>query len=254
MSGPDPAFGADFAASLLDPSRAVPSTLRGTNGAPAGRRFSVYRNNVTVSLRDALGTAFPLLRKLVGDAFEPLALAFLRSHPPTTPVMMFYGDEMPSFLASYAPLAHVGYLPDCARLDLALRRSYHAADHAPPDPAAFQVDPDALLALRLSPAPSCIVIRSAWPLYDIWRYTFERDAEKPAARPQDVLVARPDYDPAPHPLPPGAADWLEALGAGRTLGAAFDAARAGGPDFDLAATLRLALDTGALAMTQEAGT
>jgi hypothetical protein len=68
------------------------------------------------------------------------------------------------------------------------------------------------------------------------------DAPKPAAIPQDVLVTRPEFDPAPHPLPAGAADWLAALAEGHTLGAAVDRATACHADFDLGRSLTAALN------------
>ena len=38
-----------FVTALLDPEAATPEGLLGPNNAPAGKRFSVYRNNVAVS-------------------------------------------------------------------------------------------------------------------------------------------------------------------------------------------------------------
>lgn len=236
-----------FGAGLLDPGTEEPAGLGDGHGHRAGRRYAVYRNNVTVSLIEALETGFPLLRALIGGhRFAALAPAFVRAHPPTSPVMMFYGSDLPAFLTSYEPLRGIGYLPDAARLDLALRRSYHAADAPTLDPGWLGgLSPDALAGLHLSLAPSTIVLRSRWPLHDIWRYSMTEDAPKPRAAPQDVLIARPGFDPAPHPMPPGMADFLEALQAGHDLSGAQTRATASTPDFDLGAALTLALDTAA---------
>ena len=234
--------------SIVDPAAPRPEGLIDSAGRPAGRRFDVYRNNVTVSLIEALETAFPVLRKLVGDEnFRHLARAFLRRHPPSSPMMMFYGDAMPDFLSEFGPTGQLGYLPDVARLELAMRRSYHAADATPLARARLEaLAPEALWSARLTLAPSVLVIRSAWPLHAIWRYNIEVGAPRPKPAAEDVIVLRPDYDPVPHCLGPGAATFVDALRAGRTFGEANDAATDDAPSFDLSATLTLLLAGGAI--------
>ncbi|QJF52092.1 DNA-binding domain-containing protein [Roseobacter ponti] len=238
---------AQFHAALFNPEAPVPAGLVSATGAPAGARYSIYRNNVTVSLRDALATAFPLVAKLLGpENFAGLSKLYVRQHPPTSQLMMFYGAEFPRFLDGLPSLAHLGYLPDCARLDLALRQSYHAADVVPLDPVELQIDPDLLAGLRLAPAPATRVLRSSWPLFDLWRYNTEPDAPKPRAVAQDVLITRPEYDPVPVLLFPGAAVWFEALARGMTLGEAHDSALGDSAGFDLSGALATALQSKSL--------
>lgn len=235
----------EFRDALLDAGKSVPEGLRDGQGAPAGARFSVYRNNVIVSLTEALATAFPLVLKLIGaDTFGRLAAIYVRQHPPQSPVMMFYGDGMPAFLDSFEPLAHIKYLPDCARVDLALRQSYHARDADAPDTSALD-NPEQAMAARFALAPATRIIRSAWPLYDIWAFNMA-GATKPRAVAQDVLITRALFDPAPHLLPQGAADWLALLDGGETVGSATETVLQMHPAFDVAATLTLALSATAL--------
>lgn len=236
-----------FRNAVLDAELPVPETLQDAQGAPAGARFSVYRNNVVVSLSEALATGFPLVEKLIGkENFSKLAGLFVRAHPPSSPLMMRYGQEFPAFLEGFEPLAHVGYLADCARLDLGFRHSYHAADSTPLDPARLQDEPDKVMALKLQLMPPTRVICSPWPLFDIWRFSMVPDAPKPRAIAQNVLITRPEFDPAPHELPPGGAAWLTALQQGQTLAEAGEAAAAANADFNLAACLTQALETSAL--------
>lgn len=236
-----------FRAALLDAGATVPPGLTDGAGAPAGNRFSVYRNNVFVSLSEALTVAFPLLVKLLGaQGFSQLASVYARSNPPQTPLMMHYGADLPAFLEGFEPLAHLGYLADCARLDIEMRQSYHAADAANLDPEIFQQDEAAVMQVKLRLKPSTRVLRSRWPLYDIWAFNMTEGAAKPRAIAQDVIITRPEFDPAPHLLGPGGADWLEALHAGQTLGAACEQMTSSHQNFDLTASLTQAIGTQAL--------
>jgi hypothetical protein len=240
----------DFAAALLDPDLPVPAGLTGPQAQPAGRRFGVYRNNVAVSLTRALEDGFPVLRALLGaEFFAAMAGVFLRRHPPDSALLMHYGQDMPAFLAAFPPVAHLPYLPDVARLELALRRAYHATDAAPvPAQRLMALAPDRLAAARLRLAPAVAVIRSAHPLHAIWLA-----AQAPAERrrfsgAEDVAVLRPGFDPVVRLLPPGGAAFLLALQGGDAIAAAVSA---GGADLDLAATLALLVEGQAITELEE---
>ncbi|SCZ54608.1 DNA-binding domain-containing protein [Epibacterium ulvae] len=236
-----------FTGAMMDAAQPVPEGLIDGNKRPAGRRFNVYRNNVAVSLTEAMHQAFPVITKLLGTQnMDGLAGLFLRAHPPTSPLMMFYGAEFPAFLAQMPQLAHLGYLPDIARLELQMRRAYHAADTAMAD-AAFLSDlaPEDLMALHARIAPAVTVIKSSWPIYDIWRFNTEDDAPKPASGAQDVLITRPEFDPVVQLLPQGAADWIIALQNGASFGTAFEVALQSTPSFDLTTPLTMLLQGGA---------
>jgi hypothetical protein len=235
---------AEFTTAILDARLPVPDGLLDGAAQPAGRRFSVYRNNVAVSLTEALHQGFPVIAKLLGkENMDGLAALFLRAHPPSSPLMMHYGAEFPRFIEGMPQLSHLGYLGDVARLELALRQSYHAADAAPLDPARLAaLSSEALMQSRLTFAPAMTVLRSSWPIHAIWRYNTEDSAPKPQPQAEDVLITRPDFDPIAQPLPEGGAVWISALQAGETLGDATEAATHDFPEFDLSVPLALLIE------------
>ena len=236
---------AAFKAAMMDPAASVPDGIINPDGAPAQKRFDVYRNNVAVSLSDALEAAFPVVHKLVGDEFfRAMAGVYLRKHPPKSPLMMFYGDAMPQFLGRFGPAKSITYLPDIARLELALRHAYHAADAAPVDAQALSaIAPDALMSAKLRIAPSTQTVISDYPIHAIYRANTHAGAPKPMMQAEAVLITRAGFDPEIHAINAAAATCVTALQKGQSLGQAMATAD---DTLDLGAILGLLLAQGAV--------
>jgi len=116
------------------------------------------------------------------------------------------GADFPTFLAQQPQLLKMGYLPDCARLDLPAR-SYTQPTVRPIDLETFQqLTPEEMMKHRLIPPCDGFCCGQVWPLF---RYlaasTCRADAPKPQSRPKGVLSPAPSFDPAPHSVPPAAA-------------------------------------------------
>ena len=127
-------FQADFAAALTsrDPA-ACTEALAGE----AAERFRIYRNNYYHGLSQQLAEAYPVVRRLVGDAFFfATAHAFLEAHAPRTRLLALFGGEVPGFLRGFPPAVSLPYLPDVAGLERARLEALHAADAPPLAPAA----------------------------------------------------------------------------------------------------------------------
>ncbi len=238
----------DFRTALLDSAAAIPAGLLDGHDNPAGARFNVYRNNVVVSLTEALEAGFPVIAKLLGGAnFKPIAGLYLRQSPPQSPLMMHYGASFPDFLRNFQPIKHLGYLGDVADVELALRRSYHAADNQPiPADALAHVAPDQLENLTFALAPTLQLLTSPWPIYDIWAFNTLKNQDKPQAHAQDILITRPEFDPIPNVLPAGGAGFIRALMQGNSLGQAAHHATEFDQNFDLGPVLSLLLSNAAI--------
>jgi hypothetical protein len=212
-------FQTRFALALLDRDRPIPGGLVDPD------RFAVYRNNVHVSLIEALEARFPVTAALVGaEFFRGLARSFLELCPPRSPLLMTWGDELPEFIALFPTAAPVPYLADIARLEVARTQSYHAAD-APVmslDELA-RVPPDAWARARIRLHPSVRTLASQWPVVAIWQAN-QRDAigSEVTWRPEDALVCRPGWSVNVHRLPADGAAFLRALASGCDLSRAAD--------------------------------
>ena len=224
-----------FAQALLDPGADVPPGITDPLGRPAPKRFSVYRNNVASSLTRALETAFPTVRKLVGDEFfAAMAGIFLPAHPPRSRMLMLYGDALPGFLETFPPVADLGYLPDVARLDQAMRESYHAADSdSMPEAAWRELTSADIAGMRFHLAPALRLVQSRWPVQQIWAANAE-DGAALRPGPETALILRPAFDPRPHRLSPADGAFVQSLLDGQTLGQSLEKA---GASVDLPAIL-----------------
>ncbi|SMR72994.1 Putative DNA-binding domain-containing protein [Aliiroseovarius halocynthiae] len=229
-----------FRTAILNAQADVPEGLVNPDGQQASKRFSVYRNNVVHSLSEAMLTGFPVLAKLLGDEFfREMAKVYLRIHPPTSQLMMHYGAALPGFLESFPGTLHLKYLPDVARLELALRRAYHAGDADPIDPAALtELDQHELMEAHLTLAPACEVLQAKWPAKSIWDFNMA-DGPQPNVGAEDILISRIGFEPRTYLLPDGAAEFITSLLKRRSFGTSLGLATSNTPDFDLAATLTI---------------
>lgn len=219
-----------FAAALVDPAEAVPVGVNGRRAVTDAKRFAVYRNNVHVSLVEALAKRYPVVARLVGDDFfRGMARVYVASHKPASPLLIHYGADFADFIAGFAPAASIGYLADVARLESAWLEAYHAADAAPLAIASLlALPPERLPGLRLRSHPATRLVVSRFPVGSIWS-AHRSDPVQPVghARPETVLVVRPVADVGVHVLPAGDTGFIAALLDGQSVA---EAAAAAGPD------------------------
>lgn len=239
-----------FTRGLLNPSEPTPDGVVGPEGKGARTRYNVYRNNVTVSLINAMADIFPATQRIVGEEFfRALAREYVRAHPPKSPLLFLYGEHFASFLARFEHVQHLPYLADVARLERAWLTAYHAADAAPLDPgqlANFQ--PDQIGALAFTAKPGTAIITSSYPVFTI--YAMNRDlmtvGPVDLTMAENVLITRPDADVLVTPISaPETAFFTALLEGGQTLESAAGNAMAIDPAFNLNDALAKLFGTGA---------
>ena len=241
-------YAADFTPALLDPDRAPPAIISGPNGKTANKRYSVYRNNVTVSLIDALAATFPATKRITGeDFFRAMARFHVRATPPTSPLLFEYGHDFPDFIERYEYAQDMPWLADVARVERAWLDAYHAADEEPLTPQALaSIPPEQLPDTVLTPHPSARILRSRFPAVSIFA---ANRSEGPVGRIQtsereDTLITRPVSEVIVRHLPPGGAVFISRLMAGETLGISAAAAFSDHPEFDLSANIAGMIEAG----------
>lgn len=160
----------DFAAALHDGRQERAARSVRAAGVLPTERLALYRRNMRATQHDALAATYPVVRRLVGDAFfRVLAQDYLRAWPSRSGNLDLLGGELAGFVAAYAPAAGLAYLPDIARLEWSCHESALAADAPPWDAAALaRVPAERQGAIRLALHPSVRRLASEFPVVAIW--------------------------------------------------------------------------------------
>jgi len=224
------------------------------NQKTAVKRFNIYRNNITVSLIDALAAIFPATQRITGvEFFRAMARFHIQATPPLSPLLFEYGHEFPDFIARYEYAQSMPWLADVASLERAWLDAFHAADIGVLTAEALAAFPsDALADAVFVPHPATRIVSSGFAAVSIFVANRTEDpvGSIDATTPEDALITRPGLDVVVRRLPPGGAMFLTQLVSGETLGAAAAAAFEASASFDLSANIAGIVEAGAFTAIQ----
>lgn len=236
-----------FASALLDPDIAIPDGITDAEGKAAPKRYSVYRNNVVVSLMDSLGDAYPALKVIIGEEnFGKICRNYVVETPPNSAMMQNYGENFAGFIENFPPLAKSPFLGDVARVERAWLESYHAMDAEVLTGAVLEgLEPEAVQELVFQPHPALRLITSDWPVLDLFGWRDGRpDDGVDLSKSQSIAITRPELDVQLWPIDHATYHLFSALANGSTLGEAAGEVMGEFEEFDLSAALALALNAG----------
>lgn len=214
----------------------------------AAARLAIHVHHFRLTLIDALAATFPVIRRVVGEAFfTAAARRYVLSEPPRRPCLFEYGEGFPVFISALPETHALVYLADLARLEWAINRARHADDVPPLDAAAAAAQIEAPSSdLFIGLAPSCRLIKSAWPVDRIWQMHQQGDdaitTVDLAAGGVHLFIHRQDGEVGWLSLDAAAFAFIGSLLADGRLGKAHTLARAITPSFDAAALLASLFD------------
>jgi hypothetical protein len=212
-------------------------------GFPAPARLAVYRNNAREGFRKALASTYPVVARLVGfDCFRQLAWSYACRYPSRSGNLDDFGRQFTNFLAERFGRTQFAYLSDVASLEWLCQEALLAKEQSPLTIADLAIIEAAdYPSVRLSPNPSCKLVRSAYPIFQIW------DANQPGSDQsplidlgvggEQVLIRRKGDMTELRALRPSEFLFLQAIFEGHNLGRAVDAALSQDPAFPLQANL-----------------
>jgi hypothetical protein len=240
---------ASFCMAMLAGDDATVSEWIVEDGISAAGRLDIYRHHVLTSLTNVLASTYPVIVRLVDRRFfDYVADRFVRSHPPAGPCLFEYGADFPQFLTTVPACAHLEYLPDVARLEWAMDAALWAPEARPFDRTVLANDDVHALTFRLD--PSVTLLRSSWPVDQLWRAN-QVDADPDTTVDLDsggalLEIRRLGDDVVFRRLAPAVFAFREALARGATLEAAVTAALGTADGFDVAAAVTALLDDAVL--------
>lgn len=163
-----------FAASLL--GRDAVRTHEGAGLIRSGKlsatqRLAIYRHNVLTNLCGVLEDIYPVVLKIVGEAFfRHAAQQFVCAHASHSGDLNRFGDEWPAFLGTYEHATDLPYLSDVARLEWAWHEAFHAGDALPFEfHRLAAVPPEEHGLLRFALHPTTQLLQSIFPILQIWQ-------------------------------------------------------------------------------------
>ncbi len=247
-----------FVESMLAGSDEAAAHIRGGKLGPA-EHLAIYRLNVLSNLRGALQDIYPVVRRIVGDAFFAHAAdQFIAGTPSRSGDLNRFGAEWPLFIAQYPHAGELPYLADVARLEWSWHECFHAADAVGLDLnrlAAVPGESHARLRFRLQPAAR--LVASPFPILQIWQVNqpeYAGPLEVDWARPGDsLLLYRQGTEVVMQSFPAAAFRFLSALSCGALFEPAANAALSENPQFDLQGFLIESVQSGIIVDFDEDG-
>ena len=223
-------------ASLMD-------VLKDGDGVSVENRLKVYRNNVVQNLSNAVMSALPMTRTLLGENFlKQAVVSYIFDHLPEEGDLNSYGCTFPDFIKTYAPAADIAYVYDFTRLEWAREHAYYAQDDEGLDVAeSAGLDEAELPELQLLFRSSVSLLESEYPLDQIAdACRNERDISSLTLEDRGayMLVYRPELEVEMRRIPRGEFSFLMALYEGKTIEHASIAALEQDSTFDLASVLQ----------------
>lgn len=221
--------------------------------------LKAYRRNALALAPRALGSVFPVVQQMLGEAdFAALARQFWRDAPPVRGDLACWGEALPAWLSQQAEVLEAApWLASTAELEWLVHQASRAPDASPqPDTLALLASPEAGQAL-LHLQPGSAVLISPWPLHLIWtaHQWPQGHAERAPAfaalrealqqgHAEPVLVVRDGWRVAVQRLTPAEASFTQALLQGQALGPALDIAVVESPSLSFEGWLVRAVQSG----------
>ncbi len=233
----------DFSGYVLQESNQIPVGIK-ANGTTPEQRLSIYRNNTQLGLTEVLRDVYPVVNKLVGEAFfNQLASAYINLHPLQSACLLEFGEQFSEMITGILAAQNLAYLPDVAKLEWRWHEAYHESDMPAMELSALaQLDPADSNRIGFKLHPSTRFLVSNYPIAQIWACN---QPDYPADTLINLnqggcqlLIYRAESEVKIVSLEPADYQCLTALAFGTTFTKAVEQVMVNHPDFEVQACLQ----------------
>ena len=215
--------------------------------------MGIYQNSAIANITHSLILTYPVIEKLVGEAFfSAMCREYIFLTWPQSGNMDDYGVEFPEFIAEFEHAKHLLYLKDVARLEWAFHQSSLAEDAAITDWSTLAQASD-ILQLIFLVTPSLSLISSTFPIDKIWHLNQDNtplDIEVEFTDEQDnntfIVLFRQQLKTVVLPITAGDFALLNAFDNGETFEKAIVVASAKQADFSIDDSLKKFIELGVI--------
>ena len=209
--------------SAADPE--LDSLITRHRGIDAKARLTAYRTNVKGAHLEALDSAYPVTREVLGPRYwKQLLVREIPAFGSRSPDLHRYGDFLPELLTraqeTREELADFGYLGELARLEWQIHLTRFKAPDPDFDWVAFRaLDEDRRMQAHFILSHALCMMRFSQPVDALWHSHQKNNEQKlPPQSPVACCVhRRKSFDVTVTRLSDGEWDLLEALGKGQCL-------------------------------------
>ena len=133
-------------------------------------RLGIYEDGYFARIVESMEQDFPALRRNLGEGpFLMLIGRYLKSHPSRFTNIGEVGSQLPAFLISELATDFPRHCAELARLEWAIIEAFYATHAERLDPKSLSdIPPSAWSLARFAFDPSVRLMRTEWPVYQLW--------------------------------------------------------------------------------------
>jgi len=244
---------ANFAKALFNNAVTTLALPIQENGIAVAQRLQIYRNNVLMTMTEALAAFYPCLQKLVGEEFfAALAQQYIINFPAAEGNLNNYGENFYVFLAEFPHVQQLPYLSEMARLEWAYHQAASGLNSVSTLEKLVTVAPAEYENLQFSLHSTAWLFSAKFPLLKIWQFCQEDasgDQQIDLTESQDkILISREGFEVVIEKLTEAEFTFLQTIQQGMPFSAVCETTLQADPNFNLVAVLQQRLQTGVITL------